>query len=64
MCWIIPLLFYKELFFNKDAFGIKYLSKIDMPLNKDIKPKPLVWAQLYDLKYSYRILNDYMVSSN
>ena len=28
-----------QLFFNKDDFGIKYLTEVDMPLNKETKPK-------------------------
>ena len=32
MGYIVPL-----LFFNKDAFAIKYFLKVDMPLNKDKK---------------------------
>ena len=30
MCYIVPI-----LFFYKDDFGIKYPTKIDMPLNKE-----------------------------
>ena len=34
MSWIVPL-----LVFYKDGFDIKYPTKVDMPLNKEIKPK-------------------------
>ena len=27
-----------QLFFNKNAFGIKYSTKIDRPLNRETKP--------------------------
>ena len=33
MGWIIPLLFFYE-----NGFGIKYPTKVDMPLNKETKP--------------------------
>ena len=33
MGWIILL-----LFFYKDGFGIKYPTKVDIPLNKEIQP--------------------------
>ena len=30
------------LFFNKDGFGIKWPSKVDMPLKKETKPNLMV----------------------
>ena len=35
------------LFFLENGFGIKYLTKIDMPLNKEeTKPLEKVWTPL------------------
>ena len=34
--WIVP-----QLFFLEDGFGIKWPTKIDMSLNKEIKPKKI-----------------------
>ena len=36
MGWIVP-----QLFLFEDGFGIKLPTKIDMPLNKETKPKIL-----------------------
>ena len=34
ICYIVPLLFFYE-----NGFGIKWPTKVDMPLNKETKPK-------------------------
>ena len=36
MGWIVLLLFFLE-----NGFGIKYLTKVDMPLNKETKPNSI-----------------------
>ena len=51
----IPLLL---LFFYKDGFGIKLSTKVDIPLNKETKPKlnlsiSLFTCQLFIILYIY-----------
>ena len=46
--WIVP-----PLLFYKDGFGIKLLTNVDMPLNKEIETKINICSYIYIYIYIY-----------
>ena len=59
MGWIVPLLSFK-----KEVFGIKWPTKVDMPLNKETKPEQMWYlsgAYIAELREGKRI-HSYLVS--